>query len=248
MGISITVGYDAIHENVHLLPVGQAAGYTTGTSAIIWTPEDWAAHPTAVRICQDGNASDTTADVLDVENGAATLPDCATWAQLALSNFVNGTRVGQRKPLIYTSASNVTPVVNALIRGGVTEGVGLFVANWDLNETEAVAAVQAASGPFPIEAIQYKSMPAFDIDIFYSGWLTDVSAAHEPSRPFRLVASGIHSLASECEVYQRSLQSVIYETAIMSPGGFGPAQTHYFNGGNMNARMPTGMFYWMPAV
>ena len=103
--MSIVLAHDAIHANVAHLPAGQAAGYTTGSSDIRWTAQDWAHHPAAVRIDQDATASDLTADVLDVERGAATNGEAAHWYTMALRSFTAGTRPGQRHPAIYTSAS-----------------------------------------------------------------------------------------------------------------------------------------------
>src|SRR5689334_21874261 len=103
----ITAAHDATHQFIGHLPGGQAAGYTTGTADIRWTNADWDAHPGAVRIDQDFAASDPSADVLDVENGAATFTDCPVWAQRAKADFANAVRPGQREPAIYFSASNV---------------------------------------------------------------------------------------------------------------------------------------------
>lgn len=172
----IVVGFDAIHENVSKLPRRcQAAGYTTGTPNIRWTDADWGKFPGAVRIDQDGSASDPSADVLDVESGAATPAECPGWAKKAAQDWASGARLGQRKPAIYASASNLTAVANALNAGGITSGVGLWVANWSLTEAQAIADVQNASGPFPIIAVQYSSGQFFDSDIFDHTWLTTVS-------------------------------------------------------------------------
>jgi hypothetical protein len=167
--------YDATHDNISHLPRGQAAGYSTGTGGVPWTAHDWAAHPGAVRIDQDPAASDPTADILDVENGAATLADCAPWAQRALADFRSAARRGQRSPAIYMSQSNVTPVVNSLIAGGVMSGIGLWIANWDLTRAGAAAEVNAASGPFPIVGIQYNNAGLYDESVFSSAWLQNVS-------------------------------------------------------------------------
>jgi len=174
--MAVVVGHDAIHANISHLPPGQTAGYTTGSADIRWTAADWAAHPKGVRICQD-SGSDHTADVLDVERGAATNTDAAAWVPRAQAAYKAGTRPGQRAPAVYTSASGVTLLVNALIAQGIKSGVNLWVANWNLSDAEAVADVQNAAGPFPIEGVQYKSGQFYDTDIFSAGWLADVSAS-----------------------------------------------------------------------
>ena len=77
--------FDATHDNIGALPAGaQVAGYTTGTGTHIrWTAADFAAHPGAVRIDQDPAASDPTADVLDIEAGAATPASAPGWVRRA---------------------------------------------------------------------------------------------------------------------------------------------------------------------
>lgn len=169
------LAHDAIHENVPKLPAGQAAGYTTGSVEIQWTNTDFAAHPNAVRICQDAGATDETADVLDVETGAATLADCPVWAAKAKANYTAVNRPGQRSPAIYTSADNVSPVVDALISGGVSSGVGLFVANWGISQADAEAMVLSAAGPFPIIGVQFQNEADYDDDVFSQNWLETTS-------------------------------------------------------------------------
>jgi hypothetical protein len=177
--------FDCTHDNVAHLPAGMAAGYTTGTGTHIqWTAADWAKHPGAVRIDQDPAASDPTADVLDVEAGAASPGDCAGWVKRARADYTAGRRPGQRKPAIYMSRSNVTPVANALIKGGVTSGVGLWIADWNGNQAAATAEVQAASGPFPVIGRQYANRGTYDESVFATAWLKEVSAApHPPAKP-----------------------------------------------------------------
>jgi hypothetical protein len=175
--MSITIAYDATHANVGRVPKGvQAAGYVTGSGGVAWTAADWAAHPGAVRIDQSPELTsvDETADVLDVENGAATIADVAAWARAALANFKSGKRAGQRSPLVYCDGENVTPVANALVAGKVT-GVGLFIAKWGDTITQAVTEVLAASGPFPVCGIQFSSAGPYDIDVFSAAWLAAVS-------------------------------------------------------------------------
>jgi hypothetical protein len=204
MALDFVVGFDAIHDNVPHLPHGQVAGYDTGTSGIQWTAEDWATHPGAVHIDQDASAKDPESDILDVETGAATSADCAGWCKAAVDSYAAAKRPGQRHPAVYCSASNVTAVVNALIAGGVTTGVGLWVANWNLTEPESVAAVLAGSGPFPIIGVQYTDAPVFyDIDIFDGPWLSAVSGkpapppvAHGPYRHVTVLHQTIAELAA----------------------------------------------------
>lgn len=173
--MSLTLGVDVTHANIKYAPVNkvQMAGYVTGSPDIVWTAADWQLYPNAVRIDQSpaNTPLDETADVLDVENGAATLADIVPWTRAALANFAKVTRTGQRLPLIYTSAANVTPVANVLTGAGLTKGdVGLWVASWQ-GKSAADVDIMTASGPFPIHAFQLDSATYFDVDLFSTAWL-----------------------------------------------------------------------------
>lgn len=174
--------YDASHANTGHLPAGLAAGYTTGSPDIRWTAGDWADHPGAVRICQDPAASDVTADVLDVESGAAPAAAAGPWARSALASWRAGRRPGQRSPAVYASADSLTPVANSLVAAGLT-GIGLWVAHWGLEESEAAALVGGASGPFPVIGVQYAHLPGYDVSVFSAEWLAAVSPAPVPAPP-----------------------------------------------------------------
>jgi len=193
--MAVVTGHDAIHANIAHLPPGQTAGYTTGSPAIRWTAADWKAHPMGVRICQD-NGSDHTADVLDVETGAATNGDAVEWVPKAQAAFDAVTRPGQRRCTIYTSQSNVTPLVNALTAHGINSGVRLWVANWNLTGGQAAAEVEAAGGPFPVVGVQYNSLQFYDSDVFDTGWLDDVAALASPQGHVTAAGDTIASLAA----------------------------------------------------
>lgn len=174
--MSITLMYDATHANIGQLPPNATyAGYVTGSGSVPWTTADLKKFPDVVRIAQSPNLGideGVHADILDVENQAATLADCAPWARHELDAFASGARPGQRSPGIYTSASQVTNVVNALIAGGIKSGIGLWVANWNLSVSPAQAAINLASGPFPVIAVQFHNAGAFDINVASTTWLT----------------------------------------------------------------------------
>ena len=174
---SLTLVHDAIHANITHLPPGPSAGYTTGTPDIRWTTTDWQHHPAAIRIDQDIAASDFTADVLDVERGAASNSVAASWYRQTRAAYDAGKRPGQRQPAIYTSAANVTDLVNALIADGVHSGPGLWVANWNLTDAQGSADVVAAAGPFPIIGVQFHSGAFYDTSVFASAWRSAVSTA-----------------------------------------------------------------------
>ena len=196
MTIATVTVCDAIRANVCHLPKGMAAGYTTGSGVVPWGAAEWKAHPGAVRICQDPGATDETADVLDVEQGAATIGVAARWAEAAAANVAAGKRPGQRHPAVYMSLSMVTPVVNALIAGGIHSGVSLWVANWNLTEAEAAALVQHAGGPFPVVGVQYRNAGTYDVSVFSREWLGAVSG-DRPEGKWQggYVTAGMFSLA-----------------------------------------------------
>jgi len=177
--MTLVTVYDATHDNIGHMPPGQHAGYTTGTPDIRWTAEDWAAHPVAVRIDQDPAASDKTADVLDVERGAATVADVVPWVQAAHANRAKGARPGQRWPAIYASQAALTPIANALKAAGIT-GVFFWVADWNLDAQQAGAEVAAAGGPWPVVGVQYRNAGLYDVSLFSSAWLTDVTPHPAP--------------------------------------------------------------------
>jgi hypothetical protein len=173
--VPVVLVYDAIAGNIGHLPKGQqAAGYTTGSGGIAWSAADWNAHPGAVRIDQDTRAADHTADVLDVEGGAATPAEVPGWAKLVLESYHGGVRPGQRSPAVYANLSTVTTVVNALTAAKIT-GVGLWIAHWNDNEPADAAQVMAGSGPYPVIGVQYTDAGLYDISVFSRTWLDTVS-------------------------------------------------------------------------
>lgn len=181
--MSVTVVYDATHANVGSLPKRiQTAFYVTGSGTVPETASDFAAFPNAVLIDQSPNTSswDSTADIDDVESGAVLVTEIASRAKMRMAAFKANIRPMQRRPGVYMSAGQISSVVNALIKGGVNNGVGLWVANWGLAETTAANDVAFAAGPFPIIGVQYKNAGPYDISIFSTQWLTDVAgnAAH----------------------------------------------------------------------
>ena len=176
--MTVVYGADATGSNYSHLPKGLFyAGYSTGSGGVAWTAAQWAAHPNAIRICQDPGATDQTADILDVESGAATLADCAPWAKAALANFRSAARPGQRSPAIYCSQSNVTSVVNAL--SGVT-GIGLFIANWNLTKEQAAEGLAKSAGPYPVIGYQYEDAGLYDLDVWLTSWTSNVSKKGVP--------------------------------------------------------------------
>ena len=169
--MSVVICYDAIAGNISHLPKGhQAAGYATGGSGIVWSAADWSAHPGAVRIDQDTAGSSYTADVLDVERGAATAAEAPNWARHALASYHQGSRPGQRAPAVYMNLSTMTSVVNALAAAKIT-GIGLWIAHWGTSESADAAQIMASGGPYPVIGVQYTLVADYDISVMSASWL-----------------------------------------------------------------------------
>ena len=188
MSIPTILGTDCTGLNIASLPEGQAAGYVTGSAGVAWTAEDWAAHPGAIRIDQSPASTvwDATADVDDAESGGVTLAELAARVKVRFAAYHAGARPGQRMPAVYASQDNITAVTDALIAGGVTGGVGLWVAHFGISEAEATAAVADGAGPFPVIAFQYSDQGGggmYDLDVFSVPWLETVSAVKPPAPP-----------------------------------------------------------------
>jgi peptidoglycan hydrolase-like protein with peptidoglycan-binding domain len=170
--------FDSISVNLGSCPSGQRAGYATGGGDIGWTTAQFEANPGAVVIDQDPSATDKTADVLDVESGAATVADVAAWYKAALANYNANVRPGQRKPVIYCGGDNLTPVANALTAAKITD-VGIWLADPGISLASAESQVDGASGSFPIIGVQYEwpglglpSDATYDVSVFNSTWIS----------------------------------------------------------------------------
>jgi hypothetical protein len=176
MTLSVIDIYDTTTDNVSDLPAGQqVAGYTTGRG-IAWTPAQFAAHIKpypAVRIDQDAGAADPTADILDVENGAATVPEIPGWLILARASFNGAHRPGQRWPGIYCSLGSLNAAIAACNTAGLSN-VPFAIAELT-NRADAVVNVSTATGSFPRIWQQYKFGSAYDSGIASVDWLKEVS-------------------------------------------------------------------------
>lgn len=189
MAIETTLMYDAIGANVPHLPIGQHAGYSTGEGAVPWTAGQFAASPDAVQIDQTpvNTPADERADVLDYESGAATLADIAPWARAAEASYHAAARPGQRFPAVYFSATDIHDVANALAVGKVSPGVGLAVANWELDQGQATAMVAGGWGPWPVVWVQFGTRGGYDIGVASVPWLSTRSAP--PATAFHMTAA-----------------------------------------------------------
>lgn len=174
----ITV-FDCMGSNLgkFTIPAGvKMALYVTGLGDVPATDAQLAAHPDALHIDQSpvNTPADETADIYDLEDRAGTLESLPAWVHAAWDSYTNGRRPGQRKPTVYCSRSNVTPVVNQLLANGITHGVNLFIAA-EANATDAAAEVSNASGPFPVVGRQYLFLPDHDVSVVSGQWWRDIA-------------------------------------------------------------------------
>lgn len=173
--MTLVWGWDATHSNLGGVPGGQGAGYTTGTPDIKWTPEDWASHPGAVRIDQDAADSDPSADVLDVETGAATPASVPDWTDRAYADYHSGVRPGQRFPAVYASLDNVPAVAAELAARPPVSKPVLIVAHWGITMDEAAKLIGTQISGLTVVGVQFANRGAFDSDVFDAAWLAAVS-------------------------------------------------------------------------
>lgn len=182
--MDLTTVYDCTGQALGTFPIPPGvlmAGYVTGSSGVPWTPHEFALNPGAIRIDQSpaDTPADELADVIDMEQDAATLADLADWVHAAWNNWTTAARPGQRTPTVYCSTHDVTPVVNELLAAGITRGVNLWIAE-QATAQQATAEVQAASGPFPVIGRQYEFHQDHDVSVVSSAWLANVSGKPAP--------------------------------------------------------------------
>jgi hypothetical protein len=172
---------DATGSNFARLPAGQVASYITGSGPVPASAAQFASRPGVMKIDQSPviTAADETADIFDLENGAVTLAEIAQLVKAGQAAYRSARRPGQRNPGVYCSASQVTPVVNALVAGGVTS-CPLGVADYSTTPAAAAAAVSHASGPYPVVWYQYADTGGggeWDLGYASVPWLNAISGA-----------------------------------------------------------------------
>lgn len=172
MGFSLA--YDCISTNLGFTPVAQRAGYATGSADIKWTAVQFANNPGVIVIDQDPGATDHTADVLDVESGAATVAEIPAWVRDALASYAANARPGQRMPLIYVSRSNLDAACKAITDNKFI-GVGIWLADPDLTIAQAEALLGTMHNGVTIMGVQFQWDTRYDTDVFESSWLSKQS-------------------------------------------------------------------------
>ena len=176
-------GWDATGADLDQAPkTGQAAGYITGSGDVPWSLAQQKAHPGFVQIDQSpALPPNPMADFYDLEAGAITVAEVAGIIKAAQLSFTLVSRPGQRWPGVYCSRDSVTDVVNALVANGVQCPLG--IADYDDSHSEAVTEVTNASGPYPVVWRQYEDAGPYDLDVFSTAWLANVSKIPDPVPP-----------------------------------------------------------------
>jgi hypothetical protein len=213
--------FDATGSNFGRLPPGQVASYVTGSEGVPAMAVQLASRPGAVRIDQSPviTAADILADFYDLETGAVTVAEIAQLVKAGQAAFSSARRPGQRNPGVYCSASGVTPLVNALIAGGV-DACPLGVADYSTSPAAAQAAVAHASGPYPVVWYQYADDGGggtYDLGYASVPWLNEVSGGPAGRPVLKAGSSGAAVI-----FLQDALNSAGYGT-LAADGLFGPA-------------------------
>ena len=185
--MDLTTVYDCTGANLgkfNVPPGVLLAGYVTGTNGVPWSAEQFAAHPGAIRIDQSpvNTPADETADLLDVERGAATVADVPGWVKSAWLSVAAGTRPGQRMPTAYVEESELTPAANTLVAAGIKSGVNLFLTK-PMPVTTATHLLNTTGGPFPFVGIQYEFHDLYDVSLVSTAWLNGVSRKPQVTPP-----------------------------------------------------------------
>lgn len=126
------IGIDAPGSDAGNIPITTPVvfGYVTGSWGIQWSAADFArfGHSALGRINQDNNPDPHVGTIFDLESGAGTFDGAVQWCRR--KQAAGGVGV------VYLSDSNVSQLEQDLANGGVDK-YGLWIANWNLNESEA---------------------------------------------------------------------------------------------------------------
>ncbi len=193
---------DAIRVNAHNIPRGtpKVAGYVTGTGAVPWTATQWDYFPHAghVRIDQSpalAAFSAGKADVADVESFAGTI---GSFVSAVRARIAAGAT--ERWSTIYgtdaTIAAAATQLQSAGPHGWYYGHVDCWLADWNLDEAQAVAVIARQIHGLTCRAVQWASPTSNPGTVVPGGTLTlaqaqvDLSVAEDtwhsaPSSPPR---------------------------------------------------------------
>lgn len=150
---AFTIMIDTIGACVGNIPRNalKVAGYVTGTGDVPWTLADFQEfEKTAgvVRIIQRPGSDVFGGDVFDIEPGA-----------LNIAEFVVAAKTREQHKWSscgYIDATQAGSLVQACSDAGLTM-VTLWIANWNLNETQAISLLGTKMREYPVVAVQYAS-------------------------------------------------------------------------------------------
>lgn len=164
MSVVTVAMVDTIHDTAHNIPVSneriaKVAGYCTGSSDVRWVETDWLRFPhyTHIRIDQSPafNPFPSNYDVRDVEPNACPPRIAAQEAAIRFEKY----RLRTVCYVDITEEPNLAAdLISALARQAIPEGNVLFwLANWNLDEAEAIAQVGTRMEGFEIIGVQWAS-------------------------------------------------------------------------------------------
>lgn len=133
------------------------AGYVDGDEPEVWTADDWALFPDAVRVEISRVAANGIGDVLDVESGLATPGQAAGW-------IAARKHAGYYRPTIYCSR-DLVPAVRAGTGSYVLgRDYDIWVADYTGQPHQVAAPGLPAAG---CAATQYESTTGYDVSAVY---------------------------------------------------------------------------------
>lgn len=265
MTIETVTMYDTIGQSAGNIPTSalKVGGYVTGTDNILWPADRWSLFTKAghVRIDQSESASDFvdgTADVVDVETGAATFASASSAVKARQANSLDST--------VYVDTANVDDLMSAFHTDDVNiAAVNVWLANWSLNEAEAAALIGTDVQGMTVVAVQWASPSSnpntpvpgdtshtllqsnLDLSVAEAAWIPAPGyVPTPPADPTPEFADGSQSLVAFAKVNGTTVAEVIWATAMHHPKGFGPLEVAYFNRAELEANMPQGMSVWLP--
>jgi hypothetical protein len=163
---------DTIHTNVPNVPnsVPYVGGYVTGSGDVPWTAEDWQRFrfSTHLRIVQDPGASIalTDFDIIDVESGAFTPQEAADRIEARVKVGIVWTDIYADDPNAQETAALVQAKGPEIWIGHV----GLWYANWNLDEAKAAALLGTEVHGMTTDLVQWASPTSNpDTQIYFGG-------------------------------------------------------------------------------
>lgn len=130
------------------------AGYDTGSGSIPWTAADWAMFPKSGHVHIDqspsllGYGSGHSA-VADIEAGAGTIANLVLQTKARYASKLTGNvYCSLGDPINHPASSTLVQIILAFLNAGLSVGqTDFWLADWNLNETQAAALIGSYSIP-----------------------------------------------------------------------------------------------------